>query len=171
MLSVVGNIDPAELMTELRFENGHIFQLPTALFKEASSSGPKVPQDEAEGTAIVPIIGEELEISKRVVPTAQVRLQKNTETFDVKLDEPLTASSVRVERVALGHVVEVAPAVRLEGSTTVYPLLEERLILTKQLVLIEEVHVTPEFSERRDTQLVTLRRERLDVSREDVVGR
>ena len=70
----------------------------------------------------------------------------------------------------LGHLVEAPSAVRVEGDTTVYPILEERLVLTKELVLLEEVRVTTEISERRDLQVVSLRRERLDVVRQDVVG-
>ena len=172
MLSVVGNIDPAELTTELKFADGRILQLPTALLQAANPREPMLQRDalEVDGMTIVPIVEEQVEVSKRVVPTAQVRLQKSTETFDVKLDEPLAISSVRVERVVLGHIVETPPTVRVEGDTTVYPILEERLVLTKELVLVEEVRVTTEFSERRHTQAVSLRRERLDVSREDAVG-
>ena len=172
MLSILGNIDPAESTTELKFPNGRILRLPTVLLQEASSSEPMHQREASEeaDVTIVPIIEEQLEVSKRVIPTAQVRLQKTTESFDVKVDEPLAMSSVRVERVALGHLVEVAPEVRLEGNTTIYPVLEERLILTKELMLVEEVRVTMEVSEHRDTQVVSLRRERLDVSRETVVS-
>ena len=172
MLSILGNIDPAETMTELQFPNGRILRLPTAMLQEEVRDEP--PTDlvapALEGVVAVPIIEEQLEISKRTIPTAQVRLQKSVDTYDVKLDEPLAVRTVRVERVPMGRVVETAPAVRQEGETTLYPILEERLILTKELVLLEEIHVTNELSERRDTQIVTLRRERLDVTRKDVVG-
>lgn len=172
MLSILGSIDPAETVTELQFPNGRILRLPTAMLEEEVRDEPfadfmtPVP----EGVETVSIIEEQLEVSKRTIPTAQVRLQKSVDTYDVTLNEPLAVRSVRVERVPMGHVVETAPAVRHEGETTVYPILEERLILTKELVLLEEVHVTNEISERRDTQVVALRRERLDVTREDVVG-
>ena len=172
MLSILGNIDPAETMTELQFPNGRILRLPTAMLQEEvrdkSSTGFLTPVP--EGVVTVPIIEEQLEVSKRTIPIAQVRLEKSVDTYDVTLNEPLAVRSVRVERVPKGHVVETAPAVRQEGETTVYPILEERLVLTKELVLLEEVRVTNELSEFRDTQVVTLRRERLDVTGEDVVG-
>ena len=172
MLSILGNIDSAEAMTELQFPNGRILRLPTVMLQEEvrDDSPADFVTPAPEGVVTVPIIEETLEISKRTIPTAQVRLQKSVDTYDVGLNEPLAISTVRVERMAMGHVVETPPAVRHEGATTVYPIFEERLILTKELVLVEEVHVTNELSERRDTQVVTLRRERLDVTREDVVG-
>lgn len=40
--------------------------------------------------------------------------------------------------------------------------------MTKELVLIEEVHVVKKLSERRDTQAVTLRRETLSVERHNI---
>ena len=80
MLAVVGNIDPTELTTELKFADGCILQIPTALLQAAGSSKPTLQRDtvQSEGTTIVPIIEEQLVVSKRVVPTAQVRLQKSS---------------------------------------------------------------------------------------------
>ena len=85
----------------------------------------------------------------------------------MKLDEPLAVEQWKVERVAKHEVVEEAPPTRREGETTIYPVVEERLVLTKELVLVEEIHVTRAVSERRDTQTVVLRRETLQVEREN----
>ncbi|MGI4758555.1 MAG: YsnF/AvaK domain-containing protein [Janthinobacterium lividum] len=172
MLSILGDIDSAQEITELRFPSGRILRLPTAVLQdEPQRVEPDTrPAVEADGLIVVPIIEEQLEIGKRTVPTARVRLEKNVDTYDVRLDEALAISTVRVDRVPFGHVVETVPPTRQEGKTTIYPILEERLVLTKELVLVEEVHVTNELAERRDTQVVTLRRERLDVSRDDLIG-
>ena len=172
MLSILGNIDSAEETTELQFPNGRILRLPTAMLQEElpSEASDTSPSAEANGLTVVPLIEEQLQIGKRTVPTARVRLEKNVDTYDVRLDEALAIGTVRVDRVPFGHVVDTAPLTRQEGNTTIYPILEERLVLTKELVLVEEVHVTNEVAERRDTQVVTLRRERLDVSRDDLVG-
>ncbi len=172
MLSVVGNIDPAEPMTELRLPDGRVLRLPTAMLQEEGAMEPSSEQDSSTGedVVIIPIVEEQLDVSKRVVPTAQVRLRKGVDTYDVELNEPLAISTYRIERVLIGQVVQVAPAVRQEANSTIYPIVEERLVLTKELVLVEEVRVTNELSERRDTQVVSLRRERLEVSRKDVMG-
>ena len=170
MLSILGNIDPTEAITELKLSNGRILRLPTSMLHEEDprASTGNLDASVQDGTRTIPIIEEELKISKRIVPTAHVRIQKSVNTYDVQLDEPLAISSVRIQKVSLGHVVDAAPTVRNEGNTVIYPVLEERLVITKELVLVEEIRVTNEFSELRDTQVVSMRREHLDVTRESV---
>jgi uncharacterized protein (TIGR02271 family) len=81
------------------------------------------------------------------------------------LDEPLAIRTFDVERITINQVVDAPPEVRQEGDTTIYPLVEEQLVLTKQLILKQEVRVTKREGEKRDTQVVTLRREQLSVVR------
>lgn len=171
MLSILGNLNTAEAVTELRFSDGRIVRLPTVMLEGESSTAHAgdVRPREAD-TAVMPLIEEGLEITKRTVPTGRVLLEKTVETYDVTLDEPLAVTSWTVERVPRGYVVETAPSVREEDLTTIYPILEERMVLTKELVLVEEVRVTRESSERRDPQTFTLRREHLDVQRKDLIG-
>jgi uncharacterized protein (TIGR02271 family) len=88
--------------------------------------------------------------------------------YQETLDEPLAVRTFDIERVALNQVVDSAPPVRTEGATTIYPVIEEQMVLTKQLVLKEEVRVTRRDTERRDHQVVTLRREHLIVEREKI---
>jgi len=165
-----GYFDPTASLTELHLADGRTFRIPTALLKEEVSS-PLLSHettDADESTIIVPMIEEQLEVSKRTVATGTVRLEKTVETYDVALNEPLAVSTWSVERFPLHVPVDAPPAVRQEGNTTIYSLLEEQLILTKQLILIEEIHVTRNDFERRDTQTVSLRREHLAVDRESL---
>ena len=168
MLSILGNINSAESVTEIQFSDGRVVRVPTALLQEETQELPQ-PADAIESgeTMVLPLIEEQLQVSKRTNTTGHVRLQKSVGAYDVQLDESLAVSTVEVERVPLGHIVEIPPGVRQEGDTLIYPILEERLVLTKELVLVEEVRVTQLRSERRDTRVVTLRRERMDVQREE----
>ena len=169
MLSILGNINSAESVTEIQFSDGRVVRVPTALLQEETQELPQ-PADAIESgeTMVLPLIEEQLQVSKQTNTTGHVRLQKSVGAYDVQLDESLAVSTVEVERVPLGHIVEIPPGVRQEGDTLIYPILEERLVLTKELVLVEEVRVTQLRSERRDTRVVTLRRERMDVQREEV---
>jgi stress response protein YsnF len=58
------------------------------------------------------------------------------------------------------------PHVRLEGSTTIIPVVEELLVVEKALVLVEEIHVR----RRTETETVeiptTLRSERATIERD-----
>ncbi len=166
MLSILGNLNTTEALTELKFPDGRIVRLPTAMLEAEQAAKPSDNSSTSEeGTTVVPLIEEQLEITKRTVTTGKVLLETTVEAYDVTVDEPLAVTSWKVERIAFGHVVQAVPPVREEGLTTIYPVLEERMVLTKELVLVEEVRVTCEPSERRDPQTFTLRREHIDIQR------
>jgi uncharacterized protein (TIGR02271 family) len=48
---------------------------------------------------------------------------------------------VEVERVPVNKAVSQLPSVRLEGSTTIIPVVEEVVVVEKRLILVEEIHV------------------------------
>ncbi len=139
--------------------------VPDALVEEMPLASDTVLEPEGE---TIPLIEERLLVTKRTVTTGKVRLVKSIQTYQENLDEPLAVRTFDIDRVVLNQVVDEAPPVRQEGDTTVYPVVEERMVLTKQLVLKEEVRVTRREAEKRDTQVVTLRREHLSVEREPV---
>ena len=127
--------------------------------------------DEAEVRApipdetVIPIIEETLSVGKRVVETGKIRLQKAVQDYQEQLDEPLAVRTFDIERVVLNCPIKSAPGVRQDGPTTIYPVVEEQLVLTKQLILREEIRVTQRDSERRDNQIVTLHREHVVIER------
>ena len=171
MVSIIGNLNTADAFTEIQFPDGRILRLPTAMLEaERAVEGAKGSSTSGQGTMIVPVIEEQLEITKRTVDTGKVSLETTVETFDVTIDEPLAVTSWNVERVAFGHVVQTVPPVREEELTTIYPVLEERLVWAKELILVEEIRVTRESSERRVPQIVTLRREHIDIQRKNLGG-
>ena len=135
----------------------------------ADAVTPAPPNDaqmqQAGQNVTIPLIEEHLILEKRIVETGKVRLHKTVETFVEQLDEPLAVRTYDIERVVLNRVIDAPPEVRQEGETTIYPLVEEHLVLTRQLVLKEEVRVTRRVTERRDQQVVTLHRDHLVVER------
>lgn len=56
--------------------------------------------------------------------------------------DPSPTKVADVERVPIGRVVDVAPQIRTEGDVTIIPVLQERMVVGKQLFLVEEVHIT-----------------------------
>lgn len=168
ILRAEGSFDLSSTVTELRLSDGRTFRIPTALLHE-DVDAPSLHEetfDTGNSTVIVPLVEESLDVYKRTVVTGKVRLEKTVQAFDVALDEPLAVSTWTVERIPVNLPVDAPPEVRQEGNTTIYPLLEEQLIVTRQLMLKEELRVTRNDFERRDTQTVTLRREHLAVERE-----
>ena len=171
LLTLSGTLDPNCSVTELLLPDGRAVRLDTLLlvgtdpFAQAASPG------EAGGVQIIPIIEEKLHIGKQTIETGKVRLLKSVGEYHETLNEPLAIRTFDIERVSLNQPVETAPQIRHEGDTTIYPVVEEQLMLTKRLVLKEEVRVTQRDTERRDTQVVTLRREHIEMEREDLTGK
>ena len=165
ILEVIGTIDLSRPATELHLSGGRIIQIPTSVLAQESRH-PATRTSAESGAEVIPLIEEQLVVGKQVVETAKVRLHKTVQLYEETLNEPLAIRTFDIERIVLNRPVESAPAVRQEGETTIYPLVEEQLVLTKQLILKEEVHVTRRDTERVYTQVVTLRREHLTVERE-----
>jgi uncharacterized protein (TIGR02271 family) len=168
ILSVSGTLNTLHPYTELRMPDGRVLRIATAVLMEGSVEGAI---DEAGVRApiphetVIPIIEETLSVGKRVVETGKIRLQKTVQEYQEQLDEPLAVRTFDIERVVLNRPIESAPGVRQDGGTTIYPVVEEQLILTKQLILREEIRVTQRDSERRDNQIVTLHREHVVIER------
>lgn len=116
----------------------------------------------------IPLARERATVRREPRETGRVRIRKSVHEHTETIDEPVRQEHVSVERVPVDRVIEEAPPVREEGGVLIIPVVEERLVVTKQLVLTEEVHVTRQQREERDTRTVTLRSEEIDVEREDL---
>ena len=129
-------------------------------------SSSNVTTESVELETVIPIIDEQIVVNKHTVATETVRLQKTIHQRQEFVDVPLTSTSYDVQRVAFDIPIGHLPQVRQEGDTTVYSIVEERPVVTKQLFLIEEVRVTRTMTERIETQAVTLQRQDLEITRE-----
>ncbi|XKM43603.1 YsnF/AvaK domain-containing protein (plasmid) [Rhizobium ruizarguesonis] len=87
----------------------------------------------------LPLVEEELVVGTQTVTDGRVRVSTHTETIRDFADVELGGSEVDLERVPFGTVVETVPQVRIEGDVTIVPILEERLVVEKRLVLVEEI--------------------------------
>lgn len=117
---------------------------------------------------VIPVIEEHLEIDKRVVETGHaVRVRKEVEEVPGKAREPVVTEKVTVERVPMGKLISEPAGVRHEGDVMVVPVVEERLVTHKQLVLVEEIRITRQRQVHEALAEVPLRRERVVVERFD----
>ena len=123
-----------------------------------------------EGVLMIPLVEEQLQVGKALVETGRVQLTKTVEQRDEVVSTPLLHQTVTVERVPVGRYVDVAPASRQEGNVTIYPVLNEVIVVEKRLLLVEEIHVTSQQQQTLDQQTVTLRREVLTVARDGVTS-
>jgi uncharacterized protein (TIGR02271 family) len=109
---------------------------------------------------VVPLISEELRLEKRETSTGKVRVQTVVETVDELARATLEEDSLDLKRVPVGKEVVEPPAIRTEGDVTIIPIVEERMIVEKRLVLVEEVHIRRTTSARTVEMPVTLRKQK-----------
>ncbi|NEX63478.1 YsnF/AvaK domain-containing protein [Noviherbaspirillum sp. 17J57-3] len=115
-----------------------------------------------------PVMEEVLHVDKRVVETGRgIRLHKTVDERHRTIDEPLMREELAVEHVPVGQIVPEGrlPETRYEGDTLVVPVLEEVLVVQKQLLLKEEVRITRRRQEVHEPQQVALRSEHIRVER------
>jgi uncharacterized protein (TIGR02271 family) len=121
---------------------------------------------ELHGAVTLPVVQEELDVDKRVVETGVVRVRTSTREHEEIVHMPLEREDVIVERVAVGRPVDAPLDVRHEGDVMIVPVHEEVLVVHRQLVLKEELHIRRRISTADAAQPVVLRRQ--DVSVEHV---
>ena len=119
----------------------------------------------------IEIVEERLNVSKSFVTTGSLSVRKRVEEHLEPVVETLAAERYTVERIPKNEAVEKAPdPVKNEGDWIVISVVEERLVVKKQLFLVEEIHLIKQTlnSEYRDE--VTLRKEVVDVERKTTSG-
>jgi uncharacterized protein (TIGR02271 family) len=122
---------------------------------------------EADEPRAIPLVEETLHIAKRTVTTGRVRVRTEVEERIALAAADLTRETADIERVAIDREITEAPDVRREGDTLIIPVVEEMLVVTKRLVLREELRVTLHRTTEHVTQPVALRSTHAVVERED----
>lgn len=117
------------------------------------------------GEIVVPLIAEEISISKKTVETGGVRVHKIVREDVQTIDEPIIREHLDVERVEVNQFVETAPVIRYEGEVMIVPVLEEVVVTQKRLLLREEIRLTKRREEISNPQQVTLRREEIKLEK------
>jgi uncharacterized protein (TIGR02271 family) len=119
--------------------------------------------------AAIPLVEEQLEVSKRAVESGRVRVHVTVEERRQEISEELLRDDVEVERVPRNIAITELPHVRLEGSTTIVPVVEEVVLVEKRLMLVEEIHIRRRSETEVRTIPVTLRSEQARIERDGLV--
>jgi uncharacterized protein (TIGR02271 family) len=120
----------------------------------------------SEEVAAIPLVEERLSVAKRQIESGRVRVHVTVEERQEVLTEELLRDDLQIERVPRNVRLSEMPNVRLEGNTTIVPVVEEVVVVEKALMLVEEIHISRRsVSETADIP-VTRRVERANIERE-----
>ena len=81
------------------------------------------------------------------------------------VEQLLQSERVEVDRVPVGKVIAKMPEVRTEDDTTIIPVVEEVVVLQRQLVLKEEVRVRRIRETQNHQERVVLRGQEAVITR------
>jgi stress response protein YsnF len=120
-----------------------------------------------EGDSRVPLFEERASIDKRTVTTGKVRVVTHTETVDELVRAVLEGEEADVVTVELDQIISgAAPRIRTEDGVTIIPVLEEVLVVEKQLVLKREIRIRIRPTSETVEIPVSLRKQRATVERQ-----
>jgi uncharacterized protein (TIGR02271 family) len=116
----------------------------------------------------IPLLEEQATMAKQDVTTGRVRVSTHVEDIDEVAHADLLSDSVEITRVTIGErVTGSVPPVRTEGDSTIVPIFEEVMVVEKQLLLKEELHIRKRSEVNTVEAPVTLKRQWADVDRSE----
>jgi uncharacterized protein (TIGR02271 family) len=123
--------------------------------------GRQIPEEVA-----IPLIEERLSITKRQVESGRVRVQVTVEEREETVTEELLRDELQIEHVPKNVRLTEVPRVRVEGNTTIVPVVKEVVVTEKALMLVEEIHICRRPIAEVTEIPVNLRSERATVERQ-----
>lgn len=119
---------------------------------------------------VIPVIEEHLHVGTKTVETGRVHISKKvlTENYDAEL--LVLKEEVIVEKKPINQYIDGdAPGIRLDGDTTIIPVIKE--VIVKRLLLVEELHITKRRTESIVPVHEQLRKEEVTVTRTDIADK
>jgi len=129
------------------------------------STGSGISGSREESRVVVPRIEEQVHVEKREVETGGFRIHKSVEEHPELIQTSLEIEEVTVEHVPINRMVDTPAEMRMEGDTTIIPIMEEVLVVEKRLMLREEIRLTKTRKRVMSSQRVMVLHERVDIDR------
>jgi uncharacterized protein (TIGR02271 family) len=168
--------DAQEGLLVVEFKDGsRVSVTPEALLRQGDGSYRLTRVSERRGAeaeeVVIPVVAEELIIETHRVARGKVRVHKRVETRNEVVDAPTIHEEVVVEHIPINKFVEdVVPEVRDEDGVLIIPVVEEILVTEKRLFVREEVRVHKRRTTTSTPQSIVLRREVIEIEREDIAA-
>lgn len=118
----------------------------------------------SEVSEVKEVLEERLVISKKKVITGKVILEKKVYEDEVPYETSGFQEEAVIDVKKIGKIVDTpGPSVREEGDTTIFSIYREELV--KQVVLVEEIHVTKKKTKQSYKGSKMLKREEIEIRR------
>jgi stress response protein YsnF len=115
----------------------------------------------------IQIVEESVIVGKECVVTGRVRVSTSSTEVEKLAQATLAGTRVEVTRKRLDRDIDAIPETRVEGDTTIIPVVEEIVVIEKRLVLVEEIRIRQIATSEDVSVPVTLRKQTATVERID----
>lgn len=124
----------------------------------------KITSKRVKDSEVKEVLEERLVVDKRKVVTGKVILEKKVYEDEVPYETSGFQEEAVIDVKKIGKIVDSpGPSVREEGNTTIFSVYREELV--KQVVLVEEIHVTKKKSNQTYKGTKILKREEVNIKR------
>jgi stress response protein YsnF len=117
---------------------------------------------------VLPIVEEELQVGQRRIESERIQVRMLTDLAEELVRQELAGEHLEVERVPIDLLIEPGsdlPRIRTEGSVTIFPVLEEVVVVEKRHRLTEEVRITKRVTTQTTETPITVRKQRAIIER------
>jgi uncharacterized protein (TIGR02271 family) len=118
---------------------------------------------ELGGQVRVPIHEERLRVDVLPADLGELRIHKTVDRIPETVTQSVERDELEVERVRLDRLIDEPVATRQEDGWLIVPIMEEVLVVTKQLVLTEEVRIRTRRVVEEQEVYEVLRHEKVEI--------
>jgi stress response protein YsnF len=116
---------------------------------------------------VIQLVEESVSVEKERVVTGRVRVSTSSSEVEKLAQATLAGTRVEVTRERLDREIDAVPETRVEGDTTIIPIVEEIVVIEKRLVLVEEIRIRQIATSEEVAVPVTVRKQTATVERID----
>ncbi|HEX8571443.1 MAG TPA: DUF2382 domain-containing protein [Allosphingosinicella sp.] len=96
---------------------------------------------EPEEVASIPPVEERVDVSNKAAETGRLGVGISVGEREERVGAEPARDEVEIRRVPRNEALSELPGVRTDGDATIIPVVAERPVAEKRLVLVEEIHV------------------------------
>lgn len=115
----------------------------------------------------IQLVEESVNVEKERVLTGRVRVSTSSTAVEELARATLAGSRVEIIREHIDREIDAVPETRVEGDTTIIPVVEEIMVIEKRLVLVEEIRIRQIVTSEDVSVPVTLKKQTATVERID----
>jgi len=111
----------------------------------------------------IPVLEERLIPGTQAVDEGELRIHTRVEEREERVRQPVTRDDLELRQVPINRPIDAPVQRRTEGEWLIIPIMEEVLVVTKQLMLKEEIHIRTQQVTEEQEVIETTRHERVDL--------